>query len=93
MRSYRPPVELDPQCTTSSQSEIGRPVALGIFILCGEISILSVSVFVPELSELCKYVWIDHDPGVASHRPQMTVHNVLYRADERPAIKKNGRAR
>ena len=93
MRSHRPRLKLDPQCTTSSQSEIGRPVTLINSILCGEISILAISVFVPESSGLWKYVWIDNDSGIRCYRPQMTVLYVRSRANDRPAIRQKGRTR
>ena len=32
-----------------------------------------ISAFVPGLSELYMYVWMDHDPGVGACRPQMSV--------------------
>ena len=74
MGPYRPRVELALLYTTPSQSEIDRSVELGISTLCGEISILVIcTVFVPGLSELDMYVWIDYDPWMGPYRPQMTV--------------------
>ena len=32
-----------------------------------------ISVFIPGLSELYMYVWMDNDPGTGPYRPQMTV--------------------
>ena len=48
------------QYTNPSQLEIGRLVALEISTLCGEVSILVISVFVPGLSELyvCERIMI-----------------------------------
>ena len=74
MGPYHSRVELALQYTTSSQSEIGRSVGSGIiFTLCGEISILVMSVFVPRLSELCMYVRMDYDRGMGPDRTQMAV--------------------
>ena len=74
MGPYRPRVELALLYTTRSQSEIGRPVGLGIIsTLRAEVSILVISVFVPGLSELYMYVWMDYDPGMGPYHSQMTV--------------------
>ena len=35
--------------------------------------ILVISVFIPGLSELYMYMWVDYDPGMGPYRPQMTV--------------------
>ena len=68
----------DPQ----PKSEIGRSVGLGIIsTLCGEVSILVISVFVPGLSELYMYVWMDYDAGMGPYRPKMTV---TFTYDPRP---------
>ena len=58
---------------TPSQSEIGRSVGLGIIpiLLCGAVSILVISMFVPGLSELYMYVWMDYDRGMEPCCPQM----------------------
>ena len=70
MGAYRPRVELALQYTTPSQSDIGRSVGLGIIsTLCGEVSILVISVSVPGLSELYMYVWMYYDPGMGPYRP------------------------
>ena len=62
---YRPRVELALQYTTPRQSEIGRSVGLGnIPTLCGEVSTLVISVFVPGLSELYMYGYMDIDHGM-----------------------------
>ena len=58
MGPYRPRVELHLYYTTPSHSEIGRLVGLGISTLCGEVSILVISVFVPGLSKLYMCGWI-----------------------------------
>ena len=58
MGPYRLRVELALIYTTPSQSEIGRSVGLGIFTLCGEVSILVTSVFVLGLSELYMCGWV-----------------------------------
>ena len=72
---YRPRVELVLSYTTPSQQEIGRSVGLGIVsTLCGRYQvILVISVFVPGLSELYMYVWMDYDPWRGPCHPQMAV--------------------
>ena len=69
-----------------------------ISTLCGEVSILVISVFVPGLSELyiyVVYVWMDMivrwDPiGMGPYRPQETVTLCTIPANERPAIRQKG---
>ena len=74
MGTYRPLVGLALYYTTPSQSEIGRSVALGVIsTLCGQVSILVISVFVPRLSMLYMYVWMGYERGMVPYRPQMTV--------------------
>ena len=41
--------------------------------MCGEVSILVMSVFVPGLSEVYVYVWMEYYRGVGPCRPQVTV--------------------
>ena len=32
-----------------------------------------ISVFVPGLSELCMYAWMDYDRGMGPYRPRMKI--------------------
>ena len=59
MEPYRPRVELALQYMAPSQSEIGRSVRLGISTLCGEISILVISIRVCSRVVGVVYVCVD----------------------------------
>ena len=59
MGPYRPRLELALSYTTPSQSEIGRSVGLEISTLCGEISILVISIRVCAWVVGVVYVCVD----------------------------------
>ena len=86
MGTYLPRVELALKYTTYGQSEIGRSVGLGISTLCGEISVLVISIRVCSrvvgvaynMYGLIMILGWDWDrtlswTGMGPYRPQMTV--------------------